>query len=119
MYEENNRDGGGFDLSRGWHIHVQVQAILRLVAGEGISFSMQWSIWCDGGGEDVNVYDDDENDVGDDKFYNEEKDPDYVLPGSDLDVETEDDEEDPEELSQLQKEAWDDLPVEILEGKYK
>ena len=57
--------------------------------------------------------------VADDKFYNEEKDPDYVLPGSDLDVETEDDEEDPEELSQLQKEAWDDLPVEILEGKYK
>ena len=66
MYEEDNRDGGGFDLSRSGHIHVQVQAILRLVAGEGISFSMQWSIWCDGGGEDVNVYDDDENDVGDD-----------------------------------------------------
>ena len=54
-----------------------------------------------------------------DDMYNEEKDPDYVLPGSDLDVETEDDEEDPEELSQLQEEAWDDLPVEILEGKYK
>merc|ERR1719213_1533740 len=57
--------------------------------------------------------------VADDKFYNEEKDPDYVLPGSDIDVETEEDEEDPEELSQLQKEAVDDLPEEILEGKYK
>merc|ERR1719510_880275 len=57
--------------------------------------------------------------VADDKFYKEEKDPDYVLPGSDIDVETEEEEEDPEELSQLQKEAGDDLPEEILEGKYK
>ena len=57
--------------------------------------------------------------VADDKFYKEEKDPDYVLPESDVDVETEEDEEDPEELSQLQKEAGDDLPEEILEGKYK
>ena len=56
--------------------------------------------------------------VADDK-YNEEKDPDYVLPESDVDVETEEDEEDPEELSQLQKEAGDDLPEEIVEGKYK
>ena len=57
--------------------------------------------------------------VADDKFYKEEKDPDYVLPESDIDVETEDDEEDPEELSQLQKEAGDDLPEDVLEGKYK
>merc|ERR550534_1915969 len=55
----------------------------------------------------------------DDKFYQEEKDPDYVLPESDIDVETEETEEDPEELSQLQKEAGDDLPEEILDGKYK
>jgi len=34
-------------------------------------------------------------------------------------VETEEEEEDPEELSQLQKEAGDDLPEDILEGKYK
>ena len=57
--------------------------------------------------------------VADDKAYKEEKDPDYVLPESDVDVETEEDEEDPEELSQLQKEAGDDLPEEIVEGKYK
>merc|ERR1719476_706335 len=58
--------------------------------------------------------------VADDKFYAEEKDPDYVLPESDEDVETEEEEEeDPEELSQLQKEAGDDLPEDILEGKYK
>ena len=57
--------------------------------------------------------------VADDKFYKEEKDPDYVLPETDIDVETEEEEEDPEELSQLQKEAGDDLPEEILEGKYK
>ena len=57
--------------------------------------------------------------VADDKFYQEEKDPDYVLPETDIDVETEEEEEDPEELSQLQKEAGDDLPEDILEGKYK
>ena len=57
--------------------------------------------------------------VADDKFYQEEKDPDYVLPETDIDVETEEEEEDPEELSQLQKEAEDDLPEDILEGKYK
>ena len=57
--------------------------------------------------------------VAEDKFYKEEKDPDYVLPESDIDVETEEDEEDPEELSQLQKEAGDDLPEDVLEGKYK
>ena len=57
--------------------------------------------------------------VADDKSYNEEKDLDYVLPGSDVDLDTEEDEEDPEEVSQLQKEAEDDLPEDILEGKYK
>ena len=57
--------------------------------------------------------------VADDKFYQEEKDPDYVLPETDIDVETEEEEEDPEELTQLQKEAGDDLPEDILEGKYK
>merc|ERR1712227_872014 len=50
--------------------------------------------------------------------YKEEKDPDYVLPVSDVDVDTED-EEDPEELSQLQKEAGDNIPEEIRDGKYK
>ena len=58
--------------------------------------------------------------VADDKNYKEEKDLDYVLPESDIEVETEEEEEeDPEELSQLQKEAGDDLPEDILEGKYK
>ena len=41
MYEEDNGDGSGFDLPRGGHVHVQVQAVLRLVAGEGIFSSMQ------------------------------------------------------------------------------
>jgi len=57
--------------------------------------------------------------VADDKYYKEEKDPDYVLPESDIDVDSEEDEEDPEELSQLQKEAGDNLPEDIREGKYK
>merc|ERR1719347_2171700 len=57
--------------------------------------------------------------VADDKYYKEERDPDYVLPESDVDVDTEEDEEDPEELSQLQKEAGDNLPEEIRDGKYK
>jgi len=57
--------------------------------------------------------------VADDKFYKEEKDPDYVLPASDIDVDSEEDEEDPEELSELQKEAGDTLPEDIREGKYK
>jgi len=57
--------------------------------------------------------------VADDKYYKEEKDPDYVLPKSDIEVDTEDDEEDPEELNQLNKEAGDNLPEDIVEGKYK
>jgi len=57
--------------------------------------------------------------VADDKNYKEEKDPDYVLPESDIDVDTEEDEEDPEELLQLEKEAGDNLPEDIREGKYK
>jgi len=57
--------------------------------------------------------------VADDKYYKEEKDPDYVLPKSDIEVDTDDDEEDPEELNQLSKEAEDNLPEDIMEGKYK
>jgi len=57
--------------------------------------------------------------VPDDKNYQEENDPDYVLPKSDVDVDTDDDEEDPEELNQLQKEAEDTLPEDIRDGKYK
>ena len=57
--------------------------------------------------------------VPDDKNYQEENDPDYVLPRSDVDVDTDDDEEDPEELNQLQKEAEDTLPEDIRDGKYK
>jgi len=57
--------------------------------------------------------------VADDKYYKEEKDPDYVLPKSDIEVDSDDDEEDPEELNQLNKEAEDNLPEDIVGGKYK
>merc|ERR1712025_1488667 len=47
----------------------------------------------------------------------EEKDPDYELPVTDVEI-IESDEED-EELEQLVKEALEELPAELKEGKYK
>ena len=58
--------------------------------------------------------------VADDRRYNEENDPDYVLPATDDEIDTEDDgTEDEEEVSMLNNEAEKDLPEEVLEGKYK
>jgi len=52
-----------------------------------------------------------------DKGYSEDKDPDYELPVTDEEI-IESEEED-EELEQLVKEALEELPAELKEGKYK
>merc|ERR1712059_143781 len=52
-----------------------------------------------------------------DNVYNEDRDPDYVLPEYDSDSET--DEEEEEELELLKKEAEEELPEDLLEGKHK
>ena len=58
--------------------------------------------------------------VAEDKFYKEEEDPDYVLPATDDDTGTEEEElEGEEQLSLLNSEANDDLPEDIKDGKYK
>merc|ERR1719500_1193391 len=49
--------------------------------------------------------------------YSEEKDPDYTLPESDIDIEGS--EEEDEELEQLVKEALEELPDDLTSGKYK
>ena len=58
--------------------------------------------------------------VAEDKYYKEEEDPDYVLPATDDDTGTEEDEvEDEEQVSLLESEAKDDLPEDIKDGKHK
>ena len=58
--------------------------------------------------------------VAEDKFYKEDEDPDYVLPATDDDTGTEEEElEGEEQLSLLNSEANDDLPEDIKDGKYK
>jgi len=52
-----------------------------------------------------------------DKGYSEEKDPDYTLPESDVEIDGS--EEEDEELEQLVKEALEELPDDIKSGKYK
>jgi len=52
-----------------------------------------------------------------DKGYLEEKDPDYELPVTDEEINVSDEED--EELEQLVKEALEELPAELKEGKYK
>jgi len=57
-----------------------------------------------------------------DKGYSEERDPDYVLPETDIETEMSDDEdgvEEDEELKMLVKEALEELPEDLREGKYK
>ena len=58
--------------------------------------------------------------VAEDKYYKEEEDPDYVLPATDDDTGTEEEElEGEEQLSLLNSEANNDLPEDIKDGKYK
>jgi len=51
------------------------------------------------------------------KGYSEDKDPDYTLPESDVDIDGS--EEEDEELEQLVKEALEELPEDLKSGKYK
>jgi len=53
-----------------------------------------------------------------DKGYSEERDPDYTLPETDVESE-ESEEDDNEELELLVKEAFEELPAELKEGKHK
>ena len=58
--------------------------------------------------------------VAADRRYREENDPDYVLPATDDEIDTEDEgTEGEEEISMLNDEADKDLPEEVVEGKYK
>jgi len=58
--------------------------------------------------------------VQDDKYYREENDPDYELPATDDEIETEEEDiEDAEQVDLLNQEAKDKLPDDIKEGKYK
>ena len=58
--------------------------------------------------------------VAEDKYYKEEEDPDYVLPATDDDTGTEEEEaEGEEQLYLLNSEANNDLPEDIKDGKYK
>ena len=58
--------------------------------------------------------------VAADRRYREEIDPDYVLPATDDEIDTEDEGTDGmEEISMLNDEAEKDLPEEVVEGKYK
>ena len=58
--------------------------------------------------------------VQDDKYYREENDPDYELPATDDEIETEEEDiEDAEQVDLLNQEAKDNLPEDIKEGKYK
>merc|ERR1719228_3122130 len=52
-----------------------------------------------------------------DKGYSEDKDPDFTLPESDIDIDGS--EEEDEELEQLVKEALEELPEDLKSGKYK
>jgi len=58
--------------------------------------------------------------VAEDRRYREENDPDYVLPETDDEINTEDEgTEGEEEVSMLNDEAEKDLPEEVVEGRYK
>ena len=58
--------------------------------------------------------------VPDDRRYKEENDPDYVLPATDDEIESEDEgTQDEEDVTLLADEAEKDLPEEVVEGKYK
>ena len=56
----------------------------------------------------------------DDRRYKEENDPDYVLPATDDEIDSEDEgTQDEEDVTLLADEAEKDLPEEVVEGKYK
>jgi len=58
--------------------------------------------------------------VADDKNYKEENDPDFELPATDDEIETEsEDEENEEMVNLLNKEAQEDLTEDVKEGKHK
>ena len=58
--------------------------------------------------------------VPDDRRYKEENDPDYVLPATDDEIDSEDEgTQDEEDVTLLADEAEKDLPEEVVEGKYK
>ena len=58
--------------------------------------------------------------VADDRRYKEENDPDYVLPETDDEIETDDEDiEDEEQVSMLNDEAGKELPEDVMDGKYK
>ena len=55
-----------------------------------------------------------------DRRYKEENDPDYVLPATDDEIDSEDEgSQDEQEVTLLADEAEKDLPEEVVEGKYK
>ena len=56
-----------------------------------------------------------------DKGYSEERDPDYTLPETDVETEMSDEDggDEKEELEMLVKEALEELPEDLKEGKYK
>jgi len=55
-----------------------------------------------------------------DRRYKEENDPDYVLPATDDEIDSEDDgTQDEQEVTLLADEAEQDLPDDVVEGKYK
>ena len=58
--------------------------------------------------------------VPDDRRYKEENDPDYVLPATDDEIDSEDEgTQDEEDVTLLADEAEKDLPEDVVEGKYK
>ena len=58
--------------------------------------------------------------VADDKYYKEENDPDFELPATDDEIDTdEEDVENEDQLSLLTEEASQDLTEDLKEGKHK
>ena len=58
--------------------------------------------------------------MADDKNYKEENDPDFELPATDDEIETESEDEENEEMVKLlNKEAQEDLTDDVKEGKHK
>merc|ERR1719508_38334 len=54
-----------------------------------------------------------------DKGYSEERDPDYNLPETDVETELSEEDDDKDELEALVKEALEELPEDLKDGKHK
>jgi len=54
-----------------------------------------------------------------DKGYSEERDPDYTLPETDVETDVSEEDDDKDELEVLVKEALEELPEELKDGKHK